>query len=61
MKELNLNELKMVSGAIGLPGAGVGALSGAAGYLGGAAVSGNFSFNQLAFYTGAGAIGQNMD
>lgn len=49
MREITDREVEAVGGAWGLPGAGVGALSGAAGYLGYAATSGNFSWYDLGY------------
>jgi len=51
MRELSQSEIRQVSGAWGVPGAGLGALTGGAGYLGHAATSGQFSW---------GGLGQNM-
>lgn len=55
MIELNVNEMTQVNGGIGPAGAGFGAFVGAAGYLGSAATSGNFSFGGFAAATSAGA------
>jgi hypothetical protein len=46
----------VISGGVELPGAGIVALSGAAGYLGGAAISGNFSISGLGTSTAIGAV-----
>ena len=56
MRELTQNELSNVRGAWGVPGAGLGAFAGAAGYLGFAATSGTFSWGQLGVYTAGGAL-----
>jgi len=55
MQELKFEQVEDVNGAFGLPGAGLGALAGAAGYLGSAATSGSFSWGGLAAATGTGA------
>ena len=56
MKELTQNEVGNVRGAWGVSRAGLGALAGAAGYLGYAATSGTFSWGQLGVYTAGGAL-----
>ena len=48
MRELTVRETENIRGGWGVPGAGVGALTGAAGYLGHASTSGGFSWGGLA-------------
>lgn len=55
MRELNIEEVEEVSGGFGPAGAAFGGVTGAAGYLGNAATSGNFSWSGLATATGTGA------
>lgn len=55
MRELNTREIHEVSGAVGPIGAAFGGVTGAAGYLGNAATSGNFSWGGLGIATGTGA------
>ena len=55
MQELKFEELEEVNGGVGLPGAGLGALTGAAAYLGSAATSGDFSWGGLGAATATGA------
>ena len=56
MRELNSQEIKVVSGSFGPPGAAFGAFVGAAGYLGGAATSGSFSWSGLGWHVAGGAV-----
>ncbi len=56
MRELNFNEVEEVSGGWGLPGAFVGGLTGGAGYLGNALTSGSFSWSDLGYSAGSGAV-----
>ncbi len=56
MQEISIESTKQVNGGFGPAGAGFGAIVGAAGYLGGAATSGNFSWGGLASATAGGAI-----
>lgn len=56
MRQLTIEETQKVSGGVGPAGAVVGALTGAAGYLGAAVTSGQFSWRGLAYNTGAGAV-----
>ncbi|MCL1141865.1 class IIb bacteriocin, lactobin A/cerein 7B family [Shewanella gaetbuli] len=56
IRELSLEELEMVNGSFGPPGAAAGAVIGAAGYLGGAATSGSFSWGGFATAVGSGAV-----
>lgn len=56
MKELNKNDLEKINGGVGPAGAAFGAFTGAVGYLGGAATSGNFSVGGLVSSTVGGAI-----
>lgn len=55
MRELNMQEIGKISGGVGPGGAIFGGATGAAGYLGNAATSGEFSFTDLAIATGTGA------
>ncbi|QBL10376.1 MULTISPECIES: hypothetical protein [unclassified Rheinheimera] len=55
MQELTFEQVEEVNGAFGVPGMGLGAVIGAAGYLGSAATSGSFSWGGLAAATGTGA------
>jgi len=57
MRTMTNEEIGKVSGAWGPAGAVVGGVSGAAGYLGAASTSGQFSWRQLGTYTVGGAIG----
>ena len=56
MRELTVRETENIRGGWGVPGAGVGALTGAAGYLGHASTSGGFSWGGLARATVTGAV-----
>ena len=55
MRELNQQEIDEVAGAWGLPGAVIGAVSGAAMYMGSSLTSGDFSGRELATATAVGA------
>jgi len=57
MRLMTDEEIIQASGAWGVPGAIVGGISGAAGYLGSASTSGQFSWNQLGIYTVGGIAG----
>ena len=56
MRELNVKEIQEANGGFGPAGAGLGAVIGAAGYLGSAATSGNFSWGGLGAATAAGGL-----
>lgn len=56
MRNMTNSEIMLVNGAWGPSGAVVGGISGAAGYLGSAATSGQFSWAQLGVYTAGGAV-----
>lgn len=55
MEKLTAYEVERISGGVGPVGSAFGALTGAAGYLGQASTSGNFSWGGLATATGTGA------
>lgn len=56
MRELNVKQIQEVNGGFGPSGAGLGAVIGAAGYLGSAATSGNFSWGGFGAATAAGGL-----
>ncbi|MCY4564978.1 MAG: hypothetical protein OXE40_10940 [Gammaproteobacteria bacterium] len=56
MRELTVRETYNIYGGWGLAGGGVGALTGASGYLGRAATSGEFSWGGLAEATFMGGV-----
>ena len=55
MRELTVRETEEIAGGWGLPGAGIGAFTGAASYLGHASTSGQFSWGGLFQQTFTGA------
>lgn len=55
MKELKFEQINEVNGGVGLPGAGLGAVTGGAGYLGNAVTSGEFSWGGFAASIAGGA------
>ena len=55
MRELSLREVEDVSGAVGPAGAATGAVIGAAGYLGGASTTGEFTWGGFFTATAVGA------
>ena len=55
MRELSQREVDVVCGQWGIPGAGVGAVAGAAGYLGHAAVRGSFDVYDFGYSVLSGA------
>jgi len=57
MRKLTVRETENVGGGWGVPGAAIGAVAGAAGYLGTSSTSGQFSWQNLAYNTIAGAVG----
>ena len=57
MRELTVRETEKVGGGWGIAGAAVGALTGAAGYLGVASTSGHFAWRELGYNVITGAVG----
>ena len=56
MRELTVRETEKVGGGWGVPGAIIGAATGAASYLGTTSTSGRFSWRNFAYNTAAGAV-----
>ena len=57
MRKLTIRETENVGGGWGVPGAAIGAVASAAGYLGTSSTSGQFSWRNLAYNTVVGAVG----
>jgi hypothetical protein len=56
MREITLEEAEVVGGAVGPPGAAIGGLAGAAGYIGSRLGGGTFQTNGFLAAVGVGAL-----